>query len=399
MTVARAALIAVGLVIVIFTLSMVGRLAENVSANELVVVQAPVSGKLTWYKQPGMVWQGMGMVTAYPRRQTYEFQVQVRFNDGGHGTMQGSVQWEMPLDDKNLNALHAQFGSPEAIEKQLIEKSVVKSVYMTGPLMSSKESYAEKRNSLINDVEDQIAHGVYQTVQREAKVADPLTGQEKSAIVVDIVMENGIPKRQEASAIDRYGIATSNFAIKGLPYDEAVEKQIQEQQKITMQVQTAIAESRQAEQRTITVEQQGKASAAQAKWEQEVVKAKAVTAAEQDLAVAALKNQTAEQYRQEQLKRADADASYRRQVMAADGALAQKLDALVKINATWASAFQNYQGQLVPNVVMGGGSGGAGTSVAATQNFMDLLTAKAATDLGVSLRPTGAGPVRQTGTK
>ena len=34
---------------------------------------------------------------------------------------------------------------------------------MTGPLMSSKESYAEKRNELLRLMEDQVQRGVYRT--------------------------------------------------------------------------------------------------------------------------------------------------------------------------------------------------------------------------------------------
>lgn len=230
----------------------------------------------------------------------------------------------------------------------------------------------------------QIEHGVYKTVQREAKVADPLSGQEKSVVIVDIVTMNNVPQRQEAAVLSMYGIATSNFSLKNLPYDPVIEKQIQQQQAITMQVQTAIAESRQAEQKAITVEQQGRANAAQAKWAQEVEKAKAVTRAEQELAVATLANSAAEQYRQTQLKKADGDAGYRRQVMAADGALDRKLQTLERINATWADAFANYKGTLVPSVTMGGGGNQSGLT--STQNFMDLLTAKSALDLGVSLK-------------
>lgn len=374
---------AVAIIVSVFVLISIGSVFESVSANEIVVIQAPFSGRLTWYKQPGTVYQGWGTVTSYPKRSTSEFEISVRFNDGGHGTMQGSVQWEMPLDDKNLSSLHTQFGSPDAIQKQLVEKVISKSVYMTGPLMSSKESYAEKRNYLINYVEDQIAHGVYKTVQREAKVPDPLTGQEKSVVIVDIVTVNNIPQRQEESVLDRYGISTSNFAIKGLPYDEQVEKQIQEQQKITMQVQTAIAESRQAEQRTITVEQQGKANAAAAKWEQETLKAKAVTEAEQQLAVQTLRNQTAEQYKQEQLKKAEGDAGYRRQIMAADGALQIKLNAYVEAQRVWADAVARHQGPWVPSVVMGqSGSNNGGNAASA---LVDMLTAKTAKDLGLDL--------------
>lgn len=366
----------------LFVLLTIGSLVENVRSDEIVVIQY-VNGSLKFVTQPGPVGQWFGTVTRYPRRAQYEFETSVRFNDGGHGTMKGSVQWEMPLDDINLRALHTKFGSADAVQKSLIEKVVNKSVYMTGPLMSSKESYAEKRNYLINYVEDQIANGVYRTLQHEARVIDPLTGQEKSAIVVDIQMTGGIPQRQETSALNEFGIRTFNFAINELPYDEEVEKQIKQQQQIAMDVQTAIADARKAEQAAITVEQQGKASAAQAKWEQEVIKAKEVTAGEQRLAVAKLNNQEADQYREATLKKADADSTYRRRVMEADGALSQKLDAYVKVNSYYAEAVKNHPGPWVPNVVMGNG----GTNATGATALIDLLTVKTATDLGISTNP------------
>ena len=132
-----------------------------------------------------------------------------------------------------------------------------------------------------------------------------------------------------------------------------------------------------------TVEQQGRAQAAEAKWQQEVIKAKQVTEAESRLAVQILANQEAEQYRQATLKRAEADAGYRRQVMAADGALEQKLHAYVQVNAKYAEAIQNYKGNWVPGVMTGGGG-----SVNGATTLIDLLSVKAARDLSLELTPT-----------
>jgi hypothetical protein len=363
LTLAKGLGLGVTLIAIIFALFSFGSLFENIGADEIVVIQAPFSGELHWYKQPGVVGQWFGKVTSYPKRASYEFQTQVRFNDGGHGTMNGSVQWEMPVDDVNLSNLHMKFGSAEAIQKQLIEKVVNKSVYMTGPLMSSKESYAEKRNYLINYVEDQISNGVYKTLQKEVKVLDSLTGQEKSAIVVDILMTNGQPQRQEASALSEFGILTKNFAINSLPYDDDVEKQIKAQQQITMDVQTAIAEARKAEQRTLTVTQQGKASAEAAKWEQEVIKAKEVTAAQQKVEVAKLANDEAELYRQGMLKKADGDSTYRKKMMEADNALSQRLQAQVEIAKNNANALANMKVPIVPSTVFGGGNGNSAVTL------------------------------------
>ncbi|MCA9773783.1 MAG: hypothetical protein KC466_15305 [Myxococcales bacterium] len=372
------------------------KIVERLDAEEVMVVQSPIIGKLTWYTSPGLKWQGLGKVTRYPKRSIYTFNIPVRFNDGGHANMIGSIQWEMPTDEENLRALHVRFGSADAIQRQLIETITNKAAYMTGPLMSSKESYAEKRNDLISYVEDQISNGVYKTRQKEVKTTDIMTGTEKTVTVVEIAMENGLPVRQEEAVLKRFGIRPFNFSIETLKYDDIVERQIQQQQEIFMDVQTAIADAKKAEQRAITVAKQGEASAAEAKWKQEVIKAKAVTEAEQQLEVARLGAQAAEQYKAEQLLRADGDATYKREVMQADGALQQKLEALVAINKAYAQAIENHQGPWVPNIVMGGGTqsqGGASQAV----GLVDLLTAKAAKDLSLdlSLNTTQTPPARR----
>lgn len=375
----RLAAIIVALVVTVVAVSLAGSLIESVDQNEIMVIQSARTGALTWYTTGGIHGQWFGKVTKYPKREIYEINTQVRFNDGGHGTLQGSVQYEMPLDANHLSAIYTRYPDPESLRKGLIETVATKAVYMTGPLMSSKESYAEKRNDLIRYIEDQIENGVYQTRQREQRLRDPLTNQEKTQVIAEIVMANGIPARQEQAVLREFGIRSFNFSVKNLPYDDDVEKQIKQQQAIAMQVQTAIAEARQAEQRTITVGLQGEADAAKAKWEQEVIKAKEVTSAEQRLAVAKLANQEADQYKEATLKKADADATYRRRIMEADGALEKKLSTYLQAQQVWAQAFASYKGALVPSVVMGGGPSGQN----AATTMMDMLGVKFARDLAL----------------
>lgn len=356
---------------------------ERVDANEIVLFQSPLAGKLTWHTSAGLKVQWFSKVTRYRKRDIFEVQVPVRFNDGGHGTLHGSIQYELPMDAENLTQLHVAFGSREAIEQQLIQTVANKSVYLTGPLMSSKESYAERRNDLIHFVEDQVQNGVYQTRSRETKVNDPITGVEKTAVLVEIVRApNGQPERQEQSVLNTFGIKTFNFAIDSLPYDAAVEAQIQQQQKLAMQVQTAIASAREAEQRAITAQKDGEANAAKARWAQEVERATAVTLAQQELDVARLERQTAEQYKQAEILRGEGEGARRRLAMQADGALQQKLTAWLEAQKVWAAAVSAYQGAWVPNVVMGGQpSGGNGANA-----LIDMLTAKTARDLGLDLQ-------------
>jgi hypothetical protein len=198
-------------------------------------------------------------------------------------------------------------------------------------------------------------------------------------IVRPKVNDKGIVEVQEASTVTAFGIRTYNLAINSIAYDQQVEEQIKQQQQAIMAVQTAMANAKKADQDRLTVEKQGEANAAKAKWEQEVKKAQAVTEAQQKKEVAQLELDTAELTKQAAIKRAEGDAEARKLVMAADGALEKKLAAYVEVQKAYAEVLGKQP--LVPQVVMGGSSGSAGSG----QAFMDILQAKAARDLALDL--------------
>ncbi|MBI4946613.1 MAG: hypothetical protein HY840_09450 [Bacteroidetes bacterium] len=297
-----------------------GKMVENVDNSEIVIIQSAFTGNISIYTTPGPVMQGFGTATHYKKSNQFWFSnkndegnkddqsIKIRFNDGGHAQISGSVRWYMPSDEKAILKLHTDFGSQNAIEQQLIRQVVTKSVYMTGPLMSSKESSAEKRNDLLSYIEDQSINGVYRTKQEDIKVHDDLMNTDKTITVVKIVEKNNVPLRQEISAVKTYNVSLQGLALNSIDYDTEVENQIKVQQQAYMQVQTAIANSKKAEQDAITTELQGKAASAKAKWEQEVIKAQAVTQAQQQKEVAELEAQTA--ILQAQRVKTDADAEY-----------------------------------------------------------------------------------------
>ncbi len=379
------------IVILIFS----GSLVEHMNANEIMVIQSPVKGILTWYTTPGIKWQGFGTPTKYIKREQFWFSIKkdqgkrgdesikIRFNDNSHASISGSVAWEMPTDANLLTALHVKYGSQHAIEQQLIRTVIEKSVYMTGPTMSSTESASERRNELLNLIEDQIQRGVYMTETVEEKKPDPITGVPKTFKVAKIVVNKaGVPQRVEASPLTDFGIKTFNLSINEVKYDDAVEKQIQQQQAALMQVQIAVAKAKEAEQEAITVAKKGEAEAAAAKWKQEVIKAQMVTEAEQKLRVAELDKKSAEQTKQKDILLGEGEGAKRRIIMEADGALAIKLDAWVKVNERYAQAMEKYTGAWVPQFQMGTGGGGTSNNMGA-QQLIDLFTAKTARDLGL----------------
>lgn len=413
--------VVITLVAVIVGLFVLSRSWVHVAADEIVVVQHPISGELEWYTSPGMKLQYLGHYTVYHKRRQFWFSskanqgnaqneaVKIRFNDGADAHISGSMSWEMPLDKEHLTMVHTKYGSEEAVEKQLIETNLEKALYMTGPLMSSAESYASRRNDLLSIIQDQQMNGVYRTASKDVQTDDVLTGQKKTVKLVEAVKgPDGKILREEESPLKEFGVKVFNLAINDIHYPDNVEAQIQAQQKAVMDVQTAIAKAKTAEQDAMTVEQQGKANAAKAKWEQEVVKATEVTRAEQnkavaetlalqqydvekknaerDLAVATLKAQAAEQYKVQQTLEGEGDAAKRKLVMAADGALEKKLQAYIQVNQAYATAIQNHQGSWVPSVFMAGSGSGANTSPGSgATDLINLLTVKAAKDLSLDL--------------
>ena len=372
-SVKKITMIALSVIVLILLISYSGKMFEEVEAGEVCVIQHPISGEFDIITTPGTYGQYLGKATHYKRRTQIWFSnrtnqgeatdqsIKIRFNDGGHANISGSASMELPLDVNSLIALHTSFGSQEAIEHDLVTTVIEKAIFMSGPLMSSKESYAEKRNELINYIEDQASHGVYKTSQRDEKSIDALTNVEKVITIVDIVKDpKGGFMRVEKSPIQRYGIALSNLSINGVEYDKSVEAQIKQQQGLVMQVQTAIANAKKAEQDALTTEQQGKADAAKAKWDQEVIKAKLVTEAQQQKEVAALAAQTSLLDAQKTRTDADAEAYKNRQLVSSGLTPWDKADFEMKTKIGVATALSKVS---LPNTYISGGNNGNTSSL------------------------------------
>jgi regulator of protease activity HflC (stomatin/prohibitin superfamily) len=398
--------IGVGVALLIAVAVLIGNMVTTVNADEIVVKQDVIGGQLHVWDTPGVHFQNFGTITRYKRSAQLWFSaktdegketddsIKVRFNDGGHGNISGSLRYTLPTDQNKMVSLHQTYHSMEAIDHELVRQVVNKSVFMSGPLMSSRESYAEKRADLINYITDQIIYGVYRTEHDQIKTTDPLTGQEK---ILDVVKPrvgagpNGI-EREEDSPIQKFGMNASNITINGIDYDPAVEAQIKQQQEAIMAVQQAIVNSKKAEQDTLTVEQQGKAEAAKAKWAQEVEKATAVTAAEKDKEVAVtqatkdkevaqLSLETARLAAQQTVAEAKADADAKKLQVQANNNLQDRLQAYVTVNQAWAAAYGN-QRQTPDILFTPSGNGGSNVST-----MMEVLGAKAARDLNVDPKP------------
>lgn len=406
------------------------QLWEELDAGQVMVIQSPVDGKLTWHTTPGPKWQGFGKVTKYNLRDQLWFidpmdnekipddaqgqpSIEIRFNDGGHARINGSIAYEIPLDTVKLTELHSRYGNQNALEQQVVRSIVEKCIYMTGPLMSSTESYASRRNELLGDIEDQVQNGVYKTEARDARVHDEATGEEKTVKQVHIVMDKANkPAREQESLLGHLGMKAYNLSVRRVKYDDTVEQQIQKQQQSAAQAQQAVVEAKTAEQRKLTAKAEAEAVQAKLVGEANAKKAEAITKAEAEVAimalsalkektnaviqaqqkfeVASLETKTAEQFKKSEEFRGQGEAARRKAVLDADGALEKKLEAWVQVNKAYADALTKYQGAIVPSVVMGQSGGTPITGVDNFQQMLQILGAKAAKDLAIDITPSGS---------
>lgn len=389
----------IALAVLVLSLIIVPNCVEWLDAKHVMVIQYP-NGSLETFVEPGPKPQWFGTVTKYERRSQYAFDNDkdvcrnnsregyapqtIRFSEGGHAQLCGALSWEMPITPEHLRRIQKDFGSQAAVEQQLVAKVLTNSIYFSGQMMTSTESSAERRAELLKFVEDQMKGGVYSTQTRPEKQKDPITGAERVVNVVELIHnKDGTIQRSAGSAIADYGITLVQTTISEIKYEKTVEDQINQQQQSKTQVQIAIANAKRAEQEKLTVEAQGASNAAKAKWEQETIKARLVTEAQQRLEVATLDKQAAEQTKQREILLGQGESERRRLVMSADGALTQKIEAMVKISQMYATAIEKTQGTWVPTTVMGTGSSSPAGSAAV--QLIDLLTAKTARDLGVDV--------------
>jgi hypothetical protein len=244
----------------------------------------------------------------------------------------------------------------------------------------------------------QFSQGKFQTrLEKETSIDDSTGKRVVKNIPVISYGENGLPIHLDSDLTD-YGIIVNGFQITDWDFEPKTLQQIATKREATMAIITAIANAERAKQDAITSEEQGKANVMTAKYQKEVLKEQAIVdaqrekevaviSAEQGVEVARQQKLEAEQrkfaaaeYKQEQIFRGEGDGSYKRLVMEADGALAQKLETYERVMGRFASAIEKQK--WVPEVQMSVSASGGSSAM----TLIDMMGVKAAKDLALDLQ-------------
>lgn len=357
-----------------FCVISLGKIGEDTKNETIVVNQYPFTGNMEYWTSPGFHWQWWGKTTTYYKTQQLWFgsdseagdqqgkPIPVIFNDASDGMIYGSLRVKLPTDPKYLARIQTDYNGMDRLMNDLVRPTVTKVIYASGPLMSAFESYAEKKNDLIEYVTDQLNNGVYKTAIKRSEVLDAITGEKKVINVATLIPDSlaaGGYKRSESSPFAYYGLEIGQVAVSKIAYSDKVNRQIAQQQEANMLIQTSRAKSAAAAQEAIRAEEEGKALAMKAKWEQEKIKAVEVTKAEQEYEVARLSALKAK----EDAKRIEAQgmaeaAAARAKVLAGlDPLQRATIDKETTIGV--AQALANSNVRWVPEVMIIGGKEGA----------------------------------------
>lgn len=365
-------------ILAVVFVACLGRIGEDVKNEQIVVNQYPFTGEMEYWTTPGFKWQWFGKTTHYYKTSQLWFgaedenkqqlgnPIPVIFNDASEGMIYGSLRVKLPTDPTYLARIQTDYNGMDRLMNDLVRPTVTKVIYSSGPLMSAFESYAEKKNDLIEYITDQLNNGVYKTAVKTIETIDPISGEKKTVKIATLVADENSPggyARSEKSPFQYYGISIGaneggQVSISKIDYSQKVKDQIAQQQEANMMVQTSKAKTLAAQQEAIRAEEAGKAAAMEAKWQQEKIKAVEVTKAEQAYEVARLQALEAKEIAKKIEQEGAAKAAANRQLVAAGLTPAERAEWDYKTAVGVAEALAKSNVKWVPEVMIAGKDGG-----------------------------------------
>jgi len=298
------------------------------------------------------------------------------------------VRFRMPASEDAMLNLHTEYIGKEYLALKGLQPYTIECLKNSAQLMDSEQHYSGGRAQLSQFFQDQLAEGLFILDTKESFYRDTLTGEAKRIYESKIRVDKTGEKVRKESDLKKFGIVIASATIENVDY----EKQVDEKLKKKIEASTREAVSKQnlvtAQQEAMTAEAEGRRKLVEIEYEQKQVQTSqmvqaetSVQLAQKDMEKQKIAMQAAKLEAEKIKALADAESYAKRKMMEADGALEKKLATYKEVQKTWATAFQNYQGDLVPKFQTGttNGNGNAGL------DFMQIMGAKAAMDLNLDM--------------
>lgn len=334
----------------------------------------------------------------------------IMFLDQVDANSEATVRFSIPSDQESFLELAHEYRTPENLLRTALIPAFKETLQATASLFSAENYYSGARSEFNSEFEQQMTSGIYIVRREEVLVrserqvkgtANAALGEQQESygdeakvtfVVKKMLDDNGQPLKKHQKFVN-FGIAVVDARVTNMRPNSKFVERMQLKQKASAD--RAIAREQriqEEEQRLLAIakgEREVAERQAQAKVEQiqrtteaQTEKQLALTQAQKLKEQAQIEKETAEIHLEkarieaETVKTlADAEAYKKKEILRADNALAQKLEAEVKIQRLWADA---YARRSVPTNVFGAGGDTPVGSDSETRAFMQMLTLDAA---------------------
>ncbi len=366
------------------------------------VVENPTGGKRVIYSN-GLYWKIPGSkVTTYPNVVTISHRggeatgstidgksILVRFNDATEANAQTVVRFRLPDLEADMLMLHSEYVNREYLAMKGLAPYTIECLKNSAQLMDSEQHYSGGRAQLSQYFQDQLEDGLFILDIHETFTRDTLTGEAKRIYTNQIRKNKEGLKVRKDSDLKIFGISIASATIENVDYESQVDQKLKK--KIEASTREAVSKQNlvTAQQEAMTAEAEGRRQLVEIEYKEKQVQTQQVVQAETSVKLAqkdkekqliALEGAKLEAQKIKAL--AEAEAYAKQKVMQADGALDKKLATYKEVQGMWATAFQNYKGDLVPKFQTGGGNGKGNAGL----DFMEIMGAKAAMDLNLNTK-------------
>ena len=330
----------------------------------------------------------------------------IMFLDQVDADAEATVRFSIPTDNEGFLQLAHEYRTPANLLRTALMPAFKETLQATASLMSAEEYYSGARTEFNSEFENQMNNGIYLVRREEVYVDSPRKvrgtanlalgsdqeefGDESKVVyeVRKVLDDSGTPLRK-AQKFTSFGISVVDARITNMTPNSRFVERMQLKQKASADRAIAREQRIQEEEQRLLAIARGEREVAErqamAKVEQiqkttdaETEKQLALTQATKLKEQAQIERETAQinldKARIEaetQRTLADAEAYKKREILKADNALAQKLDAEIEIQRLWADAFAR---RSVPTNVFGATAGTPTGSDGEVRAFMQLLT-------------------------
>lgn len=365
------------------------------------VVETPTGNKYVIFSN-GVYWKFPGSkVTSYPNVLTISHRgektgstidgnsILIRFNDATEANAQTVVRFRMPSDEESMLILHSEYVNKEYLALKGLQPYTIECLKNSAQLMDSEQHYSGGRAQLSQYFQDQLKYGLYILDSHEFFVKDSLTGENKRVYESQIRKDTNGKEVRKKSDIAQFGITIASATIENVDYEQQVDEKLAK--KIEASTRESVSKQNlvTAQQEAMTAEAEGRKRLVEIEYEEKQKQTQAVVNAETQVKLAVQDKEKqkialeAARLEAQKIKAlADAEAYSKTKMMQADGALDKKLKTYQSVQETWAAAFKDYKGDLVPQFQTGVGSSGNNAGL----DFMQIMSAKAAKDLSLDLK-------------